>query len=196
MTTRPERVDCSGGHAPQIDPPRRRVIRIAAAGLVVPWSLQARAVGPLRVGDLLVEDDAVGDPVPLKVADLSPGKPVLAWPFDPERRLRRDTDRLAKVLLIRLEVDEMAPQTRERSALGVLPYSAICTHQGCDVKTWLAKERRLVCYCHTSKFALLDDGMVTSGPATRALPALALTLEGDRLAIAAPFTTPPGGIPV
>ena len=89
----------------------------------------------------------------------------------------------------------MTPETRARAAGGVLAYSAICTHQGCDVKTWLSKEKALVCYCHSTKFALLDGGAVVSGPASRPLPAIPLTLDGDLLVIGGSFTAPPGGSP-
>ena len=43
--------------------------------------------------------------------------------------------------------------------------------------------------------ALLDSGAVVSGPASRALPAIPLALEGDQLVIAGAFTAPPGGSP-
>ena len=42
--------------------------------------------------------------------------------------------------------------------------------------TMLAKDKALVCFCHASKFALLDGAAVLAGPATRALPAMPLAL--------------------
>ena len=99
------------------------------------------------------------------------------------------------MLLIRLPEAEMTAETRARAAGGVLAYSAVCTHQGCDTKTWLAKEKALVCFCHSSKFALLDGAIVISGPAPRALPALPLALDGEQLVVAGAFTAPPGGSP-
>ena len=183
--------------AASVDAPRRRIIRIAAVGFAAPlgiasWPATATAT---TTGDRLVEDDAEGAPVPLTVADLKLGKPMLAYPFDPSSGKRRDETRLNKVLLIRLPEAEMTAETRARAAGGVLAYSAVCTHQGCDVKTWLSKERALVCYCHSSKFALLDGAAVISGPASRALPALPLALDGEQLVVAGAFTAPPGGNP-
>lgn len=175
--------------------PRRRVIRIAAAGLAAPMALALRPAVAAAAGDRLVEEDAEGTPTPLRVADLKPGKPLLAYPFDARQGKARSDTRLNKIVLIRLPEAEMAPETRARAAGGVLAYSAICTHQGCDVKTWLAKEKALVCFCHSSKFALLDGGAVQSGPANRALPAVPLALEGDLLVIAGGFTAQPGGAP-
>ena len=195
--SRPAPCGCPGQAA--VDVPRRRLIRIAAAGIAAPLALSAWPATVSFAGDRLVEEDAEGTPAPLRVADLQPGKPVVAYPFDAVRNAPRDETRLNKIVLLRLrEVDiaaGMTPEVRARAAGGVLAYSAICTHQGCDVKTWLAKERALVCYCHSSKFTLLDGGSVISGPAPRALPAIALVLDGDHLVIAGAFTTAPGGSP-
>ena len=177
--------------AVQVDASRRRVIRIAAVGLAAPLALAAWPA--VAAGDRLVEEDAEGAPAPLRVTDLKPGKPMLALPFDATRQAVRDETRLNKIVLIRLPEADMTAETRARAAGGVLAYSAICTHQGCDVKTWLAKERALVCFCHSSKFALLDGGIVISGPTSRALPALPLALDGEYLVIAGGFSTPPGG---
>ena len=177
------------------DAPRRRVIRIAAVGLAAPLAIASRPAAAAAPGDRLVEDDAEGAPAPLTLSDLKPGKPMLAYPFDPSSGKRRDETRLIKVLLIRLPEAEMTAETRARAAGGVLAYSAVCTHQGCDTKTWLAKEKALVCFCHSSKFALLDGAIVISGPAPRALPALPLALDGEQLVVAGAFTAPPGGSP-
>ncbi len=176
---------------------RRRVIRIAAAGLAVPFALGS---SPLRAnpvsavkGDRLVEEDAEGKPVPLKASDVRPGKPLLAFPFDAAAGVVRSDSRLNKVVLMRFAEADLSAESRARSAGGVLAFSAICTHQACDVKTWLSKEKALVCFCHSSKFALLDDAKVISGPASRALPYLPLSLDGDQLVVAGPFSSPPGG---
>ncbi len=176
----------------QVNVQRRRIIRIAAAGLSAPLALGSWPAVAANKGDRLVEDDAEGAPQPLRVADLKPGKPLLAFPLDAKSGKRRDDTRLNKLVLIRLPEADMVPETRARAAGGVLAYSAICTHQACDVKTWLAKEKQLVCFCHSSKFALLDGGVVTSGPATKALPAIPLALDGEFLVIAGAFTTAPG----
>ena len=186
---------CGCSTAAPADARRRRIIRIAAVGLSAPLALAAWPTAAPWAGDRLVEDDVEGTPAPLRVGDLKPGKPVVALPFDAKRNAPRDETRLNKIVLIRLSEAEMSPETRARAAGGVLAYSAICTHQGCDVKTWFAKEKSLVCYCHSSKFALLDSGVVVAGPATRALPAIPLALDGDQLVIAGAFTAPPGGSP-
>lgn len=184
---------CSCCAADAVDAPRRRVIQIAAVGLAAPLAMATRPAVAAVSGDRLVEEDAEGAPQPLRVADLKPGKPVLAYPFDAKAGKRRDETRLNKVVLVRLAEADMTPATRARAAGGVVAYSAICTHQACDVKTWLSKEKVLVCFCHSSKFNLFDDGKVVAGPANRALPFVPLKLDGDQLVIDGGFSTEPGG---
>jgi rieske iron-sulfur protein len=188
---RPSPTAC-GCAAESVDAPRRRIIGIAAAGLAAPLAVVSRPVAAANPGDRLVEEDAEGPPQPLRPVDLKPGKPMLAFPFDTKAGKRLDETRLNKLVLIKLAEAEMTPETRARSAGGVLAYSAICTHQACDVKTWLSKENALVCFCHASKFALLDGAAVLTGPATRPLPSVPLKLEGDQLVVAGRFSSKPG----
>ena len=173
---------------------RRQVIGIAAAVIAVPWAL---APGPAHAaaaaGDRLVEDDADGTAAPLRAADVVLGKPLLAFPFDVATKLVRNDTRLNKVVLMRFAQADLSAEVKARAAGGVLAFSAICTHQGCEVKTWAAKEKALICYCHSSKFLLLEGGLVASGPASRPLPYLPLSLDGDQLVIAGSFSAPPGG---
>jgi len=183
---------CGCHAADTVDAPRRRVIRIAAVGLAAPLAVATRPAVAAVIGDRLVEEDAEGAPHPLRAGDLKPGKPVLAFPFDAQSGKRRDETRLNKVVLVRVPEADMTPATRSRAAGGVVAYSAICTHQACDVKTWLAKEKALVCFCHSSKFALLDGAAVLTGPASRPLPAVPLQLAGDQLVIASGFSAQPG----
>jgi rieske iron-sulfur protein len=179
-----------------VDAPRRRIIKLAAASLVAPGAAVAAGAaavqGPLA-GDYLVEEDAEGPPKPLTPADIKVGKPLLAFPFDAKASALRDGTRLNKVLLMRFAETELDAATKVRAADGVLAFSAICTHQACDVKTWLAKEQAVVCFCHSSKFKLLEAGAVSAGPASRPLPTLPLKLEGGQLVVAGGFSAPPGG---
>ena len=189
--------DCQVRHCHDRQPAsvaRRKIIQIAAAGLAAPALLAAglAAAAPMP-GDRLVEDDADGPPTALRPADIRPGKPMLAYPLDAGRRAPRDESRLNKLVLVRFAEADLDAETLARSAGGVLAFSAICTHQGCDVKTWLAKEKALVCFCHSSKFLPLSGGQVVSGPAPRALASLPLALDGDQLVIAGPFSAAPGG---
>lgn len=186
---------CCGARAQQPEnPPRRRMIKIAAAGLAAPLALAAgEACAKPADGDRLVEEEIAGAPMPLRLSDLKIGKPVLAYPFDAARNEVRDGSRLNKVVLMRFAESDLDPATRALSAGGVLAFSAICTHQGCDLKSWSAKEQVLVCFCHSSKFRLREGGAVASGPAQRALPHMPLKLEGEHIVVAGGFSAPPGG---
>ena len=172
------------------------MIQLAASGLVSPVIAFANSSPDMpEARDFLVEDDAEGTPTPLRISDLRPGKPLLAFPYDAKNKVARNASRLNKVVLMRFTVAELDAATRSRAAGGVVAYSAVCTHQGCDTKTWIAKEKALVCFCHSSKFAPLEGATVISGPASRALPALPLALDGELLVVAGAFTAPPGGSP-
>ena len=169
------------------NPQRRRVMNTLATSLVAPIPLVAANANAntQTPTTLLVDADATGNFKPLRAADLAVAKPVLVFPFDPASGAPKNESRMNKLVVIRLPEDQMTPETRERSAGGVVAYSSICTHQGCDVKTWMSKENVLACYCHASKFNLFDGAKVVGGPATKALPAIPLKLEGEFLAIAA-----------
>ena len=167
---------------------RRRVMNTLATSLVAPMPLvasNAAADTNTQAPTLLVDADATGNFKPLRAADLAVAKPVLVFPFDTASGAPKNESRMNKLVVVRLPEDQMTPETRERSAGGVVAYSSICTHQGCDVKTWMSKENVLACYCHASKFNLFDGAKVVGGPATKALPAIPLKLEGEFLAIAA-----------
>lgn len=175
--------------------PRRRVIRIAAAagvaaglGGIGAGLAQARPAA----GDRLVADDAEGTPKPILAADVALGKPLLAFPFDPATKQVRNDSRLNKVVLVRVAEADLDAESAKRAAGGVLAFSAICTHQACEVKTWIAKDKALVCFCHSSKFVPHEGGKVVDGPATRSLPALPLSLQDGQLVVAGPFSARPG----
>ncbi len=141
-----------------------------------------------REGDLLV---AVGSttPEPLKPDDLPlGGKPIMAWPMDPESNTVRSGSRLNKVLLLRLDPEGFDPETRDHAAEGVVAYSAVCTHTGCDVVNWHPDRRLLECPCHNSVYDPMEGAKVVSGPAPRRLPALPLRIADGRLVVAKPFT--------
>jgi len=143
-----------------------------------------------REGDLLVKAGDSGAN-PLSPADVrTGGKQIMAWAMDPADKTVRSGSRFNRILLIRLDPDKLSAETRSRAADGVVAYSAICTHAGCEVTDWLSPEQRLFCPCHESTFDPLDGAKVVDGPATRMLPALPLGLAEGRLVVAKPFTAP------
>jgi rieske iron-sulfur protein len=168
---------------------RRRVISIMATGLVTPIALTPGGAQAQPAAQLLVDAGAEADFKPLRPDDIQMMKPILAFPFDAETGTPKKESRLNKIVVVRLPEEKMTPETRARSVSGVVAYSSICTHQGCDVKTWMSKENVLACYCHASKFDLFDGAKVVAGPASSALRAIPLALNGEFLSIAA--TLPP-----
>jgi rieske iron-sulfur protein len=111
------------------------------------------------------------------------GPPVMAYPMDPQTKTVREGSRLNQVLLIRLDTETLAEETRTRSAAGIVAYSAICTHAGCDVADWQAGTQMLLCFCHYSQFDPKDGARVVEGPAPRRLAALPLKVaEGVLMA--------------
>ncbi|MGC4404916.1 ubiquinol-cytochrome c reductase iron-sulfur subunit [Methyloversatilis sp. MC4-4] len=148
---------------------------------------------PPQPGDRLVRMDEEGTPQPLKAADIPlASKPVRALPFAATDALVRDGSRLGRVILMRFDPASLDEESRARSADGVLAYSAVCTHQGCEVSEWDANGGAMFCFCHFSKFDPLKAGAVTAGPAGRALPWLPLKSENGELVVAGAFSSVPG----
>ena len=138
-------------------------------------------------GDLLVQ---VGNAavVPLTPDSLSRGGvQVMAWPMDPAGNVVRDGSRLNKVLLLRLDPAVLDAKTRERAADGVVAYSAICPHTGCEVVDWHSDRQILECPCHNSQYDPKAGAQVISGPSPRSLAALPLRIADGKLVVAHPF---------
>jgi rieske iron-sulfur protein len=139
-----------------------------------------------REGDQLVAIDAA-DFVALSSSDV-PASPILAWPMEPGSNLLRNGSRLNKIVLVRLDPATLVAPTRERSADGVVAYSAVCPHAGCEVNGWVAEQRILECPCHNSRYDPGNAAAIIEGPTTRALAALPLRITDGKLAVAGPFT--------
>jgi len=141
-----------------------------------------------KEGDLLVR---LGDAskTPLTPNDIPLGaRQTMAWALNPADNTVRNGSRLNQLLLLRLDPEKLAAETRSRAADGVVAYTAICTHNGCDVEDWLADAQQLSCACHSSTFDPRDGGTVVDGPAPRMLPALPLKVVDGKLVVARPFT--------
>jgi rieske iron-sulfur protein len=172
----------------------RRTVLKSGIGLGVGLSLtpilpltqdEAASLRP-REGDLLVKDR---ERKPLTPDDIPAGSvQTMAWAMDPADRTVRSGSRLNRVLLLRLDAGQLSVETRSRAAGGVVAYTAVCTHTGCEVVEWLAAERLLQCPCHFSQFDPRDGARVVDGPAPRPLPALPLALVDGQLVVAKPFT--------
>jgi rieske iron-sulfur protein len=174
----------------------RRAVLVVAAGFGA--GLVARK-GPAQItpqaardrpaeGDVLVR--ATGDDHrPLTVSDIALGeKQIMAWPLDPRTDVIRNGSRLNRVLMLRLDPDGFDAATKANTADGVLAYSAICPHTGCDVANWQSEDQILECPCHFSHYDPKAGAKVVSGPSPRRLAALPLAVDsGGKLTVAKPF---------
>jgi Rieske Fe-S protein len=197
----------AGGRARNERSTRRDVLAtlsaVGAAG-VVPSLLPSPAAAEPdrerpREGDLFVAQDNKSDGesvVPLKPADIPlGGPPVMAWPYDAAGNVIRKGSRLNKVLLLRLDPATLEGVTNERAAEGIVAYSAICPHAGCEVSVWVADQKIFECSCHYSHFNPREAAAVLHGPAPRGLAALPLRIVDGNLAVAKPFIGRVGIVP-
>ena len=173
---------------------RRRLLKWGCAlGLGAPKALFADeasdiAMAPPQAGDTLVFafGDRAGEairPDDLGVAS----RQVFAYAKDTESGVVRDGNRLNQVLLIRLDPAMLSEETAARAANGVVAYSGVCSHTGCDVTDWDAESSRFQCPCHESQFDPADSARVVGGPAPWQLASLPLGLDGDVLSVTGTF---------
>jgi rieske iron-sulfur protein len=140
-----------------------------------------------QAGDLLVGVNNA-EPAPLRPEDLVVGAgQVMAWPMDPAGNIVRSGSRLNKVLLLRLDPAGLDERTHQFAADGVVAYSAICPHTGCEVVNWSAERQILECPCHNSQYDPRAGARVVGGPSPRSLAALPLRISDGKLAVARPF---------
>jgi rieske iron-sulfur protein len=159
-------------------------LEAVAASIATSASAEPADERPKR-GDLLVPIDGT-EVRPLAPADIT-ATPLLAWPMDPAQKVVRNGSRLNKVLLVALDPLTLVGATRERAAAGVVAYSAICPHAGCEVSGWVAGQDVIECACHNSRYNPRDAAAVVDGPSPRALSALPLEIVDGKLVVAKPF---------
>jgi rieske iron-sulfur protein len=174
-------------------PPRRTILKagigLGILGLAGRGETQETpATMRPKEGDLLVKvDDQKA--VPLTPDDIPmAADQTMAWAMDPVTKTIRSGERLNRILLVRFSPVQLSAETRVRAAEGVVAYTAICTHAGCEVTDWIVDKQFLFCPCHDSTFDPKDNGKVVDGPAPRMLPALPLKIIDKKLVVAGPFT--------
>ena len=129
-----------------------------------------REVEEVTAGDILVYASGDRAGLPIEPEAIDRGTAVHAFPEgkgDNERNL--------------IEVVRLA----EDRKLGLVGYSAICTHLGCTVLDTLSDRGYIVCPCHASVFDPADDAEVISGPANRPLPSLPVEVSPEGRVVAA-----------
>jgi rieske iron-sulfur protein len=172
---------------------RRSVLR-AGCAMALAGTCRARAdetderSQPPRENDVLVFAFGATARSVIMPADLAVGaKQTLAYPMNPATGTVRDGTRLNQLIVVRVDPLTLSDATKVRAADGVVAYSGVCTHTGCDVTDWIAAAQRFKCPCHESEFDPADAARVVSGPAPWQLAALPLKMVDGMLAIAGPF---------
>src|SRR6266581_2156335 len=171
-----------------IENPTRRgfLTTVSAVGLnlaieAIPALAQPASERP-KEGDLLVSVESESTNA-LEPRDIPlGGPPLLAWPMDAADKTVRKDSRLNKILLLRLDPATLVGATKDRAAEGVVAYSAICPHAGCEVNVWAAEQQTLECSCHYSHYNPREGASVIDGPAPRSPAASALCRPDTGLA--------------
>lgn len=170
---------------------RRAVFKMGlATGLALPMSALGQAPNRLRPqpGDQLVFEEGPHQNalVQAELLELEQ-RPVSALARDPETEVLRDGSRLNRVMITRIDTEKMSARYQSNAAAGVIAYSAVCTHTGCDVMNWDDAQLRMACPCHESQFDIYDGGKVVGGPAPRPLAMLPLEIVDGIVVVAAGF---------
>ena len=114
---------------------------------------------------------------PVRVGDLQVGGVESVFPDVPHGTLIADSPTL--LIRMRPEELELEGQAEEWAFEGHVAYSSICTHLGCPVKLYEQQTHNLLCPCHQSTFSASRGGVPLFGPAARALPQLAITVDEE-----------------
>jgi rieske iron-sulfur protein len=148
----------------------------------------AAAMTPPQVDDLLGHafGDKAGQPIAADELAIDT-KQVFAFAIDPATGNLRNGTRMNQVVLVRLDPATLSADTAARSVNGLVAYSGICSHTGCDVTDWNSEFKRFQCPCHESQFDPGDGARVVGGPAPWQLAALPLKEIDGKVAVAAEF---------
>lgn len=170
---------------------RRSLVKMGlATGIAVPLSAMGQSPNRLRPqpGDQLVFEEGPNQDALVRpeLLDLEQ-RPVSALARDPATEVLRDGSRLNRVMITRIDPEKMTARYQANAAEGVIAYSAVCTHTGCDVINWDEGQLRMACPCHESQFDIYDGANVVGGPAPRPLAMLPLEVVDGIVLVAAGF---------
>jgi ubiquinol-cytochrome c reductase iron-sulfur subunit len=172
-----------------------RLLGAAAGALGLAALFPIRSLGPRpgralfhtawRPGARLVVEDGRA----VRLGDLEVGGVLTVFPEG-----HTDAEDSA-TLLIRVEADrlDLPADRRDWTPDGHVAYSKICTHVACPVGLYQEDTHRLLCPCHQSTFEVLHAARPVFGPATRPLPQLPLTVDGEGYLVARSDYTEPIG---
>lgn len=168
---------------------RRLLVRMAGAAVAalgVALLFPIRSLGPrpgrdlkntpFRRGVRLVTED--GQPVEARAIELD--SVLTAFPDGHTEA----ADAAAVVIRVNPEAFHPLPGRGDWAPNGIVAYSKLCTHAGCPVGLYQAREALLLCPCHQSTFDVLVGAAPVFGPAARPLPQLPLAIDSDGFLVA------------
>jgi ubiquinol-cytochrome c reductase iron-sulfur subunit len=119
---------------------------------------------------------------PVKLGDLQIGGVESVFPDVFHGTIAADSP----ALLIRMRPEQLRLEGEQQdwAYQGHVVYSSICTHLGCPVKLYEQQTHYLLCPCHQSIFDASTGAEVIFGPAARALPQLAISVDDEGFFIA------------
>jgi len=177
---------------------RRPLIRNSLIGALALSPLPAvallRDTGPMpgnslsttkwKGGIRLMQD--LTEPRPVKASEIRIGAVVHIVPENLKKEEPHYLEEKSKaaVLIMRLDPRDLDPVSQPGSYEGIVAYSKICTHMGCPVALYEQQTHHLLCPCHQSTFDVTQNCKVIFGPAKRALPQLAITVDKDGYLVA------------
>ena len=149
---------------------------------------EATTMAPPQIDDLLAYayGDKAGQAGAVNDLDVATQQ-VFVFALDPATGKMRNGTRMNQVLLVRLDPATLTPATTARSVNGLVAYSGVCSHTGCDVTDWNGEFNRFQCPCHESQFDPGDGARVVGGPAPWQLAALPLKESNGMVAVAGEF---------
>lgn len=169
---------------------------ITALGSVRPVNRITAGKLPAVEGDVLVYADGDKAGQPIVLADLSQ-KVTRAWPQGKDadgKPLVKSEEPNNLLMVFRFNEQDLQPDVAKASASGVVAYSAICTHLGCQVSDNNDRPGTLLCPCHSGAYDPKQGCKVIGGPPPRPLPQLPLKAEGERFVATAALEEPYFGI--
>lgn len=170
---------------------RRTALKLGAVtSMWIPTEVFAQPPNRMRPqpGDQLIygDGDFLGDLIDRTAIKLNQ-QPFPALAREPGSLLTRDGSRLNRLMITRIDQEKLSERHRKNAAEGIVAFSAICTHTGCDVTNWNTEKLAMACPCHESMFDIYNGGTVIGGPAPRPLAMLPLNISNGVLTVAASF---------
>ncbi len=181
--------------------PRRRFLFRLLAGasvsLGIALLLPLASLGPGPSNDLFRTRWAAGkrlvtvDGEPLRPEQIGEDQVVTVFPEGVEPLQAADSQAL--LIGVRRDLIDLPAGSPDPIDGNIVVYSKVCTHAGCPVGLYRAKEAELLCPCHQSTFDVARGGEVVFGPAGRPLPMLPIGVDDAGFLIAlGDFTAPIG----